>query len=84
LPLGLIASSDKALAEIQICFVFIVLASGLPYDQRMTDLLGFFFSWCCASGRCKLRAFNGKPLRTHPVAAPTLWVAAGNPPVASC
>lgn len=49
----------------------------------MTDLRGTFFSRCCASRRCKFRVFNGKRLRPHPVAAPTSWVAAGNPPVAS-
>jgi len=62
LPLGLIAPRDKALAKFEISFVFIALASVLPYCRPMIYLFDFLFSQSCASKRSPLRGLNGNGL----------------------
>ena len=59
--LGLIAPRDKALAKFKISFVFIALASVLPYCWPMIYLFELLFSQSCASSRLLWRGcnFNG-------------------------
>jgi hypothetical protein len=83
LPIGLIAPRDKALAEIKIVSVFMVLASGLHYDLCMPCLLEIHISWYCASRHLTPRRLINGCLRAWSIFPPAQWMASRNSPVVS-
>lgn len=83
LPIGLIAPRDKALAEIKIISVFMVLASAVHYDLCMPCLLEVHISWSCASWHLKPCVLIDGGFRAWTVFAPTQRVVSGNSPVVS-
>ena len=83
LPIGLIAPRDKALAEIKIVSVFMVLASGVHYHLCMPCLLEIHISWSCASRHLTPHRLINECLRAWSIFPPTQCMAGRNSPVVS-